>query len=344
MPEEGTTIVRRLRQVLGLEHNIVTMLVITVFLGIGEELWTRFIPKYLELLGAGTWVIASYGTLWGVLDANYQYPGGWITDRLGRRKALIFFSLLTIIGYLFFIFGTNWFWLLAGTIFVMAWSSLTSPAIFAIIGDSLPSSKRSIGFGVQSIIKRLPTVIAPALGGIMIGLWGFRNGLRAGLVVSIILAVTAIIIVRKYFRESAPRGKDVTTAKTLWRGMNNNLKRLLFADCLARWAEGIAEVFIVLYAIDYLHITPAQFGFLISIQMLTSIVVYLPVARISDRMNRKPFVMLTFFFFALYPLSIALAGSWWLILLAFIVGGLREIGRMNRRAGGRWEYTTISAD
>src|SRR3989304_2643368 len=54
-----------------------------LILGMGEELWMRFVPKYLELLGAGAWGIAVYGTLKDLLDAVYQYPGGWLADRLG---------------------------------------------------------------------------------------------------------------------------------------------------------------------------------------------------------------------------------------------------------------------
>ena len=70
----------------------------------------------------------------------------------------------------------GWAWVLAGTVFVMAWNSLTLPAIFAIIGDSLPTSRRAIGFGVQSILKRVPVVLAPPLGGALIAGLGFIWG------------------------------------------------------------------------------------------------------------------------------------------------------------------------
>src|SRR3972149_903526 len=73
----------RLRTWLGLEPNILVLLGTILILGMGEELWIRFVPKYLELLGAGAWGIAAYGTLKDLLDAVYQYPGGWIADRLG---------------------------------------------------------------------------------------------------------------------------------------------------------------------------------------------------------------------------------------------------------------------
>ncbi|HYN87570.1 MAG TPA: MFS transporter, partial [Ardenticatenaceae bacterium] len=150
------TRISRVRNWLGLERNIVVMLAAILILGMGEELWLRYVPKYLELLGASALVIAVYGTLRDLLDAIYQYPGGWVADRLGRRSALVLFTLLAIVGYALYRVSPNWMGILIGTLFVMAWSSLTLPAVFAIIGDTLPPTRRAIGFGVQSILKRVP--------------------------------------------------------------------------------------------------------------------------------------------------------------------------------------------
>lgn len=78
--------------------------------------------------------------------------------------------------------------------------------------------------------------------------------------------------------------------------MSPALKRLLLTDCLARWAAGIPKVFIILYIINTLGGSEFQFGQLISVRMLTSIIVYIPIAKLADRTNRKPFVLLTFTF------------------------------------------------
>jgi MFS family permease len=328
----------RLRSGLGLERNVAAMLAAFLVLGMGEELWVRFVPKYLELLGAGAWAVAAYGTLRELLDALYPYPGGWAADRLGRRRALELFALLAAAGYLVCLAAPGWPWVLAGTVLVMAWSSLTLPAIFAVLGDSLPPAQRATGFGVQSMLKRVPIILAPPLGGLLIARLGLAAGVRAGLAVTIALAFLGIWILRRGYRqppEPPAREPDTEGMASLWRTMDPGLKRLLVADVLARWAEGIPKVFIVLYVMDVLGAGATRFGWLTSLQMITAALVYLPIAKMSDRMERKPFVLLTFGFFALFPLTLALAPnaantSW--LALAFVVAGLRETGEPARKA------------
>jgi len=92
------------------------------------------------------------------------------------------------------------------------------------------------------------------------------------------------------------------------------------------------DVFLVLYAINVVGISAPQFGVLIAVQMTTAILSYFPAARLADRTGRKPFVIATFLSFALFPLAIIFASSLPLLLLAFVVGGLREIGEPSRKA------------
>ena len=114
----------RLRTYLGLERNIVAASSAVFLLGIGEELWKKFLPKYLETLGASVFAIGFFGTAQDFLDAVYQYPGGWIADRFGRRKAFLFFIALAFIGYLVYLFSPSWIFVFVGLVFAMAWSSM----------------------------------------------------------------------------------------------------------------------------------------------------------------------------------------------------------------------------
>lgn len=323
----------RLRSSLGLERNVAAMLAAFLVLGMGEELWVRFVPKYLEALGAGAWGVALYGTMRELLEAVYPYPGGWLADRLGRRASLILFAALAAIGYVLYLVAPSWPWVLAGTVLVMAWSSLTLPAIFAVLGDNLPSGRRAVGFGMQSILKRVPIILAPPLGGALIAAFGLAGGVRAGVAATIVLALLGIWVLRRFYIEQEERPPaSGESLGGLWRGMDPGLKRLLAADVLARWAEGIPKVFLVLYVVDVLGATTLQFGWLTSLQMIAATLVYLPVARMSDRMNRKPFVLLTFAFFALFPLALAHAHGTAALAAAFVIAGLRETGEPARKA------------
>src|SRR5215216_2616265 len=67
----------RLADYLGFERNVAVASAAVFLLGLGEELWKKFLPKYLEHLGAGPVVIGLFGTTEDFFDAVYQYPGGW---------------------------------------------------------------------------------------------------------------------------------------------------------------------------------------------------------------------------------------------------------------------------
>jgi MFS family permease len=117
---------------------------------LGEELWKKFLPKYLEALGATAAIIGLFGTAQDFFDAVYQYPGGWMADRLGRRRAFLIFVVLASVGYIVYLLSSSWPFVFLGLALAMTWQSMGSPAIFAIIGDALPRERRAMGFTLQS--------------------------------------------------------------------------------------------------------------------------------------------------------------------------------------------------
>ncbi len=316
---------------LGLEANVVAVAAAMFLLGLGENLWKAFVPKYLEALGAPVVAIGLYGTLRDSLDGAYQYPGGWIADRFGRRRALLLFVSLASIGYLVYALAPAWPVVLVGLVFVMAWSSMASPTLFAVVGDALPRERRAIGFTVQSILRRLPIVIAPALGGLAIASWGVLVGVRLGLAVTLALALATLAVVARV-RIPLAREEIPTRIGGVWRSFPSPLKWLLFSDIFVRTCEGLVDVFLVIYAIDVIGVSPPRYGTLIAIQMATAILVYVPASKIADRAGRKPFVIATFVCFAAFPVAVVLSKSLPALAAAFVIGGLREVGEPSRKA------------
>ena len=320
----------RLTDYLSLERNVSIASAAVFLLGLGEELWKKFLPKYLEALGASTPIIGLFGTAEDFFDAIYQYPGGWIADRLGRRRAFLIFVTLASAGYAVYYFASSWPLVFVGLAFAMAWQSMASPAIFAIIGDSLPQDRRAMGFTLQSILKRVPIVIAPVIGGAMIASLGIVRGVHAGLLITLGLAAVTLLLVLKV--NIAIKASPATNIAGVWRSFQKGLKRLLISDVIIRMCEGMTGVLTILYVTNVQGFSTARYGTLIAIQMIVSILVYIPAGKIADRVGRKPFVIVTFFSFALFPLAVMFANNFGFLILAFVIGGLREIGEPSRKA------------
>lgn len=326
----ASTLRGRLVDYLSLERNVSIASAAVLILGLGEELWKKFLPKYLEALGAGTAVIGLFGTAQDFFDAIYQYPGGWLADRFGRRRAFVIFVALASAGYVVYLLSPSWPFVFAGLALAMAWQSMASPAIFAIIGDALPRERRAMGFTLQSILKRVPIVIAPLAGGVLIASLGVVKGVHVALLITLVLAFVTILLVSRIkitfssFHTSGIVG--------VWQTFPTALKRLLVSDVIIRTCEGMTGVITILYVTNVKQFTITQYGTLIAIQMITSILVYIPAGKIADRLGRKPFVIVTFLSFALFPLAIVAASSFAFIVLAFVIGGLREIGEPARKA------------
>jgi MFS family permease len=319
-----------LRDFLSLERNVTIASGAVFLLGFGEELWKKFLPKYLEALGASVPMISLFGTAEDFFDAVYQYPGGWIADRFGRRRALFFFLGLACAGYFVYLFGPSWPFAFLGLALVMGWQSMASPAIFAVIGDSLPKEKRAMGFTIQSILKRVPVMIAPVVGGVIIASRGIVSGVHLGLIITFALAALTALIIR--FINIAHLPHPEANIFGVWDSLQAGLKRLLISDIFIRTCEGMADVLIILYITNVLHVSFARFGTLIAVSTITTLLIYLPAAKAADRIGRRPFIIATFCAFALYPLAIVAAHNFAGLVIAFIIGGLREIGEPARKA------------
>ena len=66
--------------------------------------------------------------------------------------------------------------------------------------------------------------------------------------------------------------------------------------------------------------------------MVTSILVYIPAGKIADGIGRKPFVIATFLCFVLVSNCDNLRFKLHFDRVAFVIGGLREIGEPARKA------------
>jgi MFS family permease len=245
----------------------------------------------------------------------------------------MWFTAIAGLGYAVYGLAPAWPWLFVALVLASAWGSLASPAMFALVAESLPHGQRARGFMVQSVLRRVPILFAPTLGGLLVERRGLTGGLRIGFMVSVALALATLFFQRRFYRPPASRpAAQALGLRGLWRIAPPPLKRLLVADVLARCAESAADVFVVLYALDHIHASPVRYGAWIGLQTAVSIGSYFPGAWIADRFGRKLPVIFTFLMFALFPLLVGLASDTTALAVAFVAAGLREFGEPARKS------------
>jgi predicted MFS family arabinose efflux permease len=330
----------RLTDFFGLKRNLVILLIAIFVIGAGEELWMRFVPKYLQAVGASVFVIGLYDALRTLLGAIYAYPGGVFVDRWGHRRAFIIFNVVSIVGYVVVLLVPHWAAVIAGMFFFLSWSCFSLPATFSLVAAALEANRHSMGVGVQSVIKRLPIMVAPVFGGMLIDQFGVIGGVRIALLVSIVVSALTILVQRRLRDESDGEARVAATpskaeAWGLWRTLREfdpPMRRLLLSDILVRFCERVPYAWVVIFAMDYIGVSAQQVGVLTGIEMLAAMLCIIPASHYADRYRREPFVIVTFIMFTLFPISLLISRSFSALVVAFIIRGLKEFGDTSRKA------------
>ena len=100
MPTQSRTTLQHITDFLALKRSTVGVLAMVVLILLGERMAERFLPLYLVALGGGAFSVGLLNGMDNLLSALYSFPGGYASDRLGYKRALVLFNLIAMIGYL----------------------------------------------------------------------------------------------------------------------------------------------------------------------------------------------------------------------------------------------------
>ena len=331
----------RISEFLGLQRSTVGMLAMIILVGMGERMAERFLPIYLMALGGGALSIGLLNGMDNLLSALYSFPGGYLSDRLGTKRALLVFNFVAMTGFLVVILIPAWQAVIVGAVFFLSWTAISLPATMSLIARVLPENKRTMGVSMHSLVRRIPMALGPILGGVCIGLWGERDGVRAAFVAALFMALLATVFQQILIEDDPARSTDSDPSASpeknplkLFPFMSPSLRRLLVSDILIRFCEQIPYAFVVIWCMKTIEqpVSAFQFGLLSGFEMVTAMLVYIPVAYLADRSTKKPFVVITFMFFTFFPLVLLFCKSFLWLVFAFILRGLKEFGEPTRKA------------
>jgi len=329
---------RKVVEFLGLRRSIVGLLGMVMFVGLGEHMAEQFLPLYLIALGGGFISVGFLNAMNNLLGALYSFPGGYLSDRLGAKRALLLFNGLSVVGFLLVILFPIWPVVIGGAALFLSWTDISFPAAMGLVSRVLPKDKRTMGVTLHSLVRRVPMALGPIVGGAFIRAWGVERGVRLAFCGALLMAAVAAILQQVLIEDDAHKGQKSAELNLLrlWRYASADLRQLLVADVLVRFCEQIPYAFVVIWAVGTAQqpgpVNALQFGVLRSIEMATAVLVYIPVAYLADRGHKKPFVVMTFVFFALFPLVLLYSRSFELLVVAFVLRGLKEFGEPTRKA------------
>ncbi|MBU1048506.1 MFS transporter [Candidatus Bipolaricaulota bacterium] len=334
-------ILRRAASFLGLRRSIVGLLGMVVLVGLGEHMAEQFLPLYLMSLGGGFISVGALNALDNLLGALYSFPGGYAADRLGTKRSLLLFNLVAMSGFLLVILIPSWIAVMGGAVLFLSWTAISLPATMGLVARVLPKDKRTMGVSMHSLVRRVPMALGPILGGALIAALGVEVGVRMAFVAALFFAGVSLVLQQVLIEPDPPRAVRMTLRAEsrpwrLWREMCPELRQLLVADILVRFCEQIPYAFVVIWAVGTATapgpVTALQFGVLRTVEMVTAILIYIPVAYFADRSHKKPFVIMTFAFFTAFPLVLFFSHSFGILVLAFVLRGLKEFGEPTRKA------------
>ena len=331
------------------------LLAAILLVGMGTELWSPLMPEYLSGLAAPILLIALYGSVKDLLDAINFYLGGVLAAHFNTRRALLLFNALPLAGLAVLLIWPSKYAIFVALPFVGVWNSIAGPATLRVVGDTLAEHRRSMAFSLQSIQKRLSSLLAYFASGELVLWLGKLQGVRAAVALSIVLVAISLLVQYHYMRTAvSDRTRVHRRPLALLRRLDPQLRRLLVSEICVRWCDAMPRELIILYCVPILapllRTSAAQtsaelsvmavafyVGVLLVVMNVTSLLIYLPIGHWASKpgAGKKPFIGLTFVFFALFPVTlVTLGGSWgiWGMVLAFVVSGLREFGEPARKA------------
>ncbi|MFO1329171.1 MAG: MFS transporter [Rubrivivax sp.] len=338
-------------QWLGLSRAALAVLVVIFCLGLSEEVWSSYLSLHLADASGSIRQAAVYVGLiafaQNILEGFGYLIGGTLAHRMGARLALAVSVLPPAIGFTLILLSPSPWTIVVGAVLVTSWEPLSLPATFDVVGSEVPKNRRTVAFALQSIQKRLPKVIGPALGAALFVALGYQ----ANVAVAFGLLALALGIQLALTRRMTPKAEPATVPfARILREMPRELRQLLGAEILIRWGEWFVRSFAGLYVFQLLTVqlgwqaapAAAMVGTLVAIGNFTALATYIPVAKwVDSAPSPRPFIGLTFLLFALFPIFLVLLpkAAMWAglpalagLVATYVLNGLREIGEPARKA------------
>jgi MFS family permease len=316
-----------------LPRNVWVVTVTSFLTDVSSEMIASLLPLYLNnVLGART---ATIGLIEGVAETTasvLKVFSGWLSDRLGRRKALAVAGYaLSTIAKPFLLLATTPLWVFAVRFTDRFGKGIRTAPRDALVADSTPPSQRGLAFGVHRAGDTAGAVVGllVALATVTAASTGMRLELpvfQTLVLLCTVPAVLAVVVLAVFAREAPHAGPPRQAPKLTLAPFDARFRRFLVVVLIFTLGNS-SDAFLVLRAQQLGLSVAGVIGMMLCFNLVYTVVAG-PAGSLSDRVGRRKLIVAGWLVYALIYLGFALATSTthaWLLMTAYgLYYGLTE--------------------
>ncbi len=294
--------------------------------GVGNSILFVVMPLYIDKLPApwlpwpSTVRTGIFISLFGLIMGLAQPLAGAVIDRVNRRKLFVQIGLAILgLSTLAFVFAGQFLTLLGLRFLQGLGASITVPATLALLTLATEKATRGGSMGTFTTFRVAGLGIGPVLGGLIYDQLGFNAAFYAGagFIALGLVAVQLFVKERRVEPQGPPRPfKIIDTELVSWP---------FVALGSATFTMAIAFAMIVPLEKqfnDQIGETAFAFGVAFSALMVTRLLTQVPLGRLSDRVGRKPIIVIGLLLMAASTWPMGLVQTTWELVALRVLQGV----------------------
>jgi MFS family permease len=322
------------RQHRAFKVNIARNLVSKFSIGLTQQ----YQSIYVSALGANAVELGVVSSVGGVANTLFMLPVGWLADRYGIRKTLMWGLGVMLLSFLTFGLAQNWQMGGIGmALFTMGFSFMMVVCPM-ICGNTLLSEERVTGMQLCDTVTALPRLIAPVVAAFLITRFGGMNatGIRPLFWISAGAILVALAIVYLWLQnpiEPSKRGGSILQGFRRVFKEGTMVTRWLIFTMISTVPMYLA-FYIPYYAKEIKGADPYVIGLMDSAYWASSVFLALPIGILADKYGRKKMVAILTPIYCMALVLLIVSPNDLVLILAGALNGFFMLGAITQAAIG----------
>ncbi len=289
-------------------------------------------------LGAGVEALSISAMVYAVTSALAAPFWGALADRIGKKPLVLVSLVAHVAAYAGYLFAqsANDFIVLRGL--AGAFTAGLAPAVIGLAADLAPQDCHARWISFIQGGASFGWIAGPISGGMIYDRWGYATALAVSIVMAVLTLLMALLAVpesrftSKYSLASTEDGDTGVQRKNI-KGYLLNLRStlpnslsifivLLLISFSVLFVETFVEPRAMFYAYNELGCSSSTIGLVMSMYGIAMMFGELAFGQLSDRLGRKPVIILGLVLFTARFMGMAFSRNYILVMVTFGISGL----------------------